>query len=149
MIPDGLTILPCLPALSFFRAAIQLQLTRDHCLREIAFADEIRHHADLANRFRIKQKQCIPQTRFLLPEGARDGSENFSASNFDSVRERRRTRIWIYGRAVGDDEESVVVGSHGRNVQQPALSASRMGPPQLSADVAAGEFNTELDRLET
>jgi hypothetical protein len=47
------------------------------------------------------------------------------------VRQRRRTRIRIQRRAMRDDEQRAVVGSHRRDLQQPALSASRMGPTRI------------------
>ena len=44
-----------------------------------------------------------------------------------SMGQLRRARIRIHGRAVSDDEKRAAIGFHRRNVQQPALSASRMG----------------------
>src|SRR6266511_3447773 len=95
MIPDWLTVFPCLPALSFCRAAIQLQLAGDHSLSEVSFAD----------RFGIEQEKRIAQTRFLFPEGASDLCKNFPTPDFRGMRQRRRARIRIHGRAVGDNEK--------------------------------------------
>src|SRR6266511_1495435 len=128
MIPDWLTVFPCLPALSFCRAAIQLQLAGDHSLSEVSFAD----------RFGIEQEKRIAQTRFLFPEGASDLCKNFPTPDFRGMRQRRRARIRIHGRAVGDNQKRNVVGSHGLNVQQPALGASRMGPTRLEGGCSGG-----------
>src|SRR2546421_2349295 len=105
MISNWLTVSPCLPARSSCREAIQLQLSRNHRLSEIACADEIWDHANLRDRLRIKQKQCIPQARLLLPERAFHICKNLPTPNLCGVRQRRRAGILIHGRAVGNDEK--------------------------------------------
>ena len=75
---------------------------------EITFADEIRHHVNLANRSRIEQKNCVAQTRFLFPEGAANLGKNFSTPNLRRMRERRRARIRIHRRAMTNNEKCAV-----------------------------------------
>jgi hypothetical protein len=105
MISNRLTISPDLSIRSFRDPPIQLKLARDHRLREIAFADEIRHHVNFANRLGIEQKQRVAQARFLLPERALRIRKNFAAPNLCRMRQRRRARIRVYSRAVRDDQQ--------------------------------------------
>src|SRR6266481_692685 len=131
MISDRLTISPDLSIRSFCGSPAQLKLARNHRLREITFADEIRHHVNFANRFGIEQKQRITQARFLFPERALHLSKNLPTPNLRRMLQRRRARIRVHGRAVRNNQErAVFIGTHANseNLQQPALSASRMGP---------------------
>src|SRR5207244_12825667 len=75
-----------------------------------------------------KQNNLVAQTPFLLPERAADICKNLSTPNLRRMRQRRRARVRIHGRAVSSNEKRGLVESHRRKVQQPALSASRMGP---------------------
>src|SRR4029453_16464043 len=105
MISDRLAVFPNLAVRSFCDSAIQLEFSRNHCLREITLADEIWHHADFANRFGVEQEQRIPQTRFFFPKGALHIDKNFPTPNLRRMLQRRRTRIRVHGRAVSDDEK--------------------------------------------
>src|SRR4029077_10809430 len=131
MISNRLTISPDLSIRSFCDLTVQLKLTRDHSLGEVAFADEIRHHADFANRFGFKKEKSVAQTWFLFPEGALHICKNLPTPNLGGMRQRRRARVRVHRRAVSDDQKRAEVGSHGRNVQQPAPGASRMGPIRI------------------
>src|SRR5713101_3216422 len=106
MISDWFAIFPDLAARPFCYAAIQLQLARNHRLREITFADEIGHNVNLANFLRIKRKERVAQAWLLFPKGAFNIDKNFSAPNFRRVRKRRHARIRIHRRTMTDDEES-------------------------------------------
>ena len=106
MISNRLTVLPRLPVRSFCCGAIQLQLARDYRLSEVAFADEIWHDADFTDRFRIEQKLCIAQARFLFPKRTFDICKDFATPNLRGVRQCRRTRVRVHRRAVCDDEKS-------------------------------------------
>ena len=50
VIADRFAILPDLSIAAFRNCSIQFQLTRDHRLREISFADEIRYHQHFFDR---------------------------------------------------------------------------------------------------
>src|SRR4030095_12134429 len=117
MIANRLAILPCLPVRSFCCGAIQLKLARDYCLSEVAFADEIWDNINFVYRFGFKKEKRVAQARLLFPEGTFDISKNFPTPNLRSVRQRRRTRVWIHGGTVRNDEKCAVLGSHRRNVQ--------------------------------
>src|SRR5262249_858648 len=124
MIPNRFTISPDLSIRSLRDPPIQLKLPRNHRLREIPFADEIRHHVNFTNRFWIEQKQWVSQARLLFPKGALHIRKNFAAPNLRRMRQRRCARIRVHGRAVRNNQKAAVVGSHGTNLQQPAVSAS-------------------------
>ena len=105
MISDRFAIFPDLTARPFRRPAIQLKLARDHCLREVTFANKIRDYVHLADCFRIEQKNCIAQTRLLFPKGTLNICKNFSTPNLGRMRQRRRARVRIHRRAVSYDEK--------------------------------------------
>ena|SRR5438105_4056289 len=128
MIPDWLTIIPDLPIRSFRHLTVQPQFAWNHCLGEITLADEIWDDVNVFDRARTKQKDRVAQTRLFFPKCAGHIAKNVSSPDLSRMRQRRRARIRIHGRAMTDDQKSAVVGSHRGNVQQPALSASRMGP---------------------
>src|SRR5712692_11266095 len=98
MISDWFAIFPDLAARPFCYAAIQLQLARNHRLREITFADEIWHNVNLANFLRIKEKESVTQAWLLFPKGAFNIDKNFSTPNLRRVRQRRRARVRVYRR---------------------------------------------------
>src|SRR6266481_3631857 len=128
MIPDWLTIIPDLAIFAFRHLTVQPQFAWNHCLGEITLADEIWDDVNVFDRAWIKQKDRVAQTRLFFPKRARHISKNISTPNLGRVRQRRRARIGLHGRSMTDNEERAIVPSHRRNVQQPALSASRMGP---------------------
>ena len=70
MISDRLTISPELSIRSFRDPPIQPKFARNHCLREVTLADEIRDHVNFANRFGIENKQRVAQARLLFPKRA-------------------------------------------------------------------------------
>src|ERR1700719_471740 len=105
MIPDWLAIFPNLTVWALCGSTVQLQLAWNHRLREITFADEVWHDVNFPNRFWIEQKNCVAETRFLFPKRALNIDKNFPAPDFGRVRQRRRARIRIHGRAVSDDQQ--------------------------------------------
>jgi hypothetical protein len=131
MISNRLTISPELSIRSFRNAAVQLKLPRDDGLREIAFADEIRHHVNFTNRFGIEQKQRVAQAGFFFPEAALHVRKNLASSDLGCMRQRRRARIRVDSRAVRNNQKPAVIGSHGRNLQQLAVSASPTATDEL------------------
>src|SRR6266571_9051539 len=98
MISDRIAVSPHLTVGTPCDSAIQIKLARNHRLREIPFADKIRHYVNVANGFWIEQKDRIAQARFLLPERALDICKNFPPPNLRRMRQRRRTRIRVQGR---------------------------------------------------
>src|SRR5437667_7326698 len=130
MIPDWLTRIPDLPIRALCDLAIQLKLAWNYRLGEITFADEIWDNVYVFDCIRIKEKNRVAQARLLFPESAFHIEKNFPKPDFRPMRQRRSARIRIDGRSMADNQERAVVGSHRGNVQQPALSASRMGPIQ-------------------
>src|SRR5262245_7877032 len=135
MIANWVAIFPNLAIRALCRGAIQLQFTRDHSLSEVAFTNEIRHDADFADRFRVKRKKRVAQTRFLFPESALHLRKNSAAANLCRMLQCRRARIRVHRRAVSDNEKrSLVFLSHPAkttsNAQQSTSNA------QFQADVA-------------
>src|SRR5205814_4055671 len=131
VIPNRLAIFPDLATRSLCNAPIQLELTRDHRLSEVAFADEIRHDVDFADRFRVKQEKRVAQTRFLFPECAADLSKDFAPPNLRSVCQRRRTGIRVHSRAVRDDKKGSFICHPAKqrstpNAQRPTLNFCQM-----------------------
>src|SRR6266487_2357128 len=124
MISNRVAIVPELGIETPCGSAIQRKFAWDHSVSEVAFADEIWHHADFADRFRIKQEKCVTQTRLLFPKRTFDFRKNSPAANLCGVCKRGRARVRIYGRAVSDDEKrSFIFGRHLRkNVQRPTLN---------------------------
>ena len=108
VISNRLRIFPDLAVGSFCDPSVQIKLARNHRLREITFADKIRHHANFANQFWIEQEDRIAQARFFFPERALDTRKNFPAPDLRRMRQGRRARIGIHGRAVSDDEQGSV-----------------------------------------
>src|SRR5438552_6210210 len=103
MIADWLAIIPGLPIAPLCRLPIQLKLARNHRLSEIAFADEIRNNVNVLDRLRIKKKERVAQARLLLPKRALHVTKNISPPDLRRVRQRRRARIRIHGRAMPDN----------------------------------------------
>src|SRR5438876_2463788 len=118
MIPDWLTIIPDLPIRALCDLAIQLKLARNYRLGEITLADEIWDNVNVFDCIRIKEKNRVAQTRFLFPKGAFNIDKNFSAPNFGRVRQSRRARIRIHGRAVTNDQKRAI-RSHRRKRSTP------------------------------
>jgi len=106
VISNRLAIFPHLAIRSFRDPPVQLKLARNYCLREVAFTDKIRHHADFTDRFPIKQKERIAQARFLFPERAPHVCKNLPAPNLRRIRQRRSARVGVHRRAMADDEKS-------------------------------------------
>ena len=96
MIPNRLAVIPNLPIRAFRSFAVQLELARNHRLREITFADKIRHDVNVFDRRRIKKKNRVAQTRFFLPKCALHLAEKISPPDFRGMRQRRRARIRIH-----------------------------------------------------
>jgi hypothetical protein len=103
VIPNRLTISPGLSIRSFRDPPIQLKLARNDRLREIPFANEIRHHINFLNRFGIEEKQRVAQAGLLFPKRSLHLRKNLPAPNLRCMRQRRRTRIWVHSRAVRDN----------------------------------------------
>lgn len=59
--------------------AIKSKLARDHILREIAFADEVRHYIDLIG---IDHVEGLAQGGFFFPKAAMHFGENSAAADF-------------------------------------------------------------------
>src|SRR5215467_8300142 len=125
MISNRLTILPDLSIRSFRDLPIQLKLARNHRLREIAFTNEIRHHANFTNRFGMKQKQRVAQARFLLPKRALNVRKNVPTPNLRHMRPCRCARIRIYSRAVGNDEKRSFLFRRHAAKERPTPNAQR------------------------
>lgn len=85
--------------------AIKPKLSRDHILREIAFADEVRHNIDLVG---INHVKGFAQGRFFFPKAAMHLGENPAAADLIGVIEVGRGRIGILRRAMADDEQGAV-----------------------------------------
>ena len=126
MVPDRLAIVPGLAIRAFCNSPVQLQFTWNDDLRKITLADEIRDDADVFDCVRIKQKDRVAQTRLFFPKRTLHIGKNISTPDLSRVRQRRRARVRIHRRAMADNEKAVI-GYHKSKVQQPALSASRMG----------------------
>src|SRR6266446_7862377 len=126
MVADRLAIMPGLSIRALCDLAIQLELARNHRLREVAFANEVRDDGNVFDRVRIKEKDRVAQAGFFFPKRALHLAKNVSSPDFRCMRQRRRARVRIHRRAMADNEKAVI-GYHKSKVQQPALSASRMG----------------------
>jgi hypothetical protein len=113
MTSDRFAVFPDLTSRAVRDSPVQFQLAWDHRFSEITLADKIRHHENVADRFRIEDRQCIAQTRFFFPKRAFHYRENISPPNLSCMRQGRRTRIGIHRRAVSDDQEpSAFIATH-------------------------------------
>src|SRR3954447_3715081 len=83
----------------------QLQLTRNNCLGEISFANEVGDDRDFGNFVRIEQKQSVPQARFFLPESAMDIPEHLATANFSRMHPSGLAGVGVDGGTVTDDEQ--------------------------------------------
>src|SRR2546428_9848894 len=124
MVSDWLAIFPNLPICARSDAPTQLKLPWNHRLGEVTFADEIRHHVNLPNPFRIKQEERVAQTRFLFPECALHLNKKVSAPNLRRMRQRRRARIRVHRRPMANDEERRV-RFHNRQFQRSTSNVQR------------------------
>src|SRR5438876_9220184 len=118
MFPDWLAIIPDLPIRALCDLAIQLKLARNYRLGEITFADEVRDDVNVFDCVGIKKKDRVAQARFLFPKCALHITKNISSPDLGRVRQRRRARIRIHGRAMTDDEKRAI-RSHRRKRSTP------------------------------
>src|SRR5438477_8766873 len=102
MVPDRLAIIPDLSTRSLGNLAVQLKLPRNHGLREITLANEVRDDVNGFDCVRIEKKDRVAQARFLFPKCALHITENVSSPDLSRMRQRRRARIRIHGRAMTD-----------------------------------------------
>src|SRR5205807_1113959 len=103
MIPDRLTVVPNLPTGATGNSSLQLELTRNHRLREITLADEVRDDINVFDRAWIKQKDRVAEARFLFPKCALHIGKNASSPDFGRMRQGRRARIRIRRRTMADN----------------------------------------------
>src|SRR5205823_5836431 len=106
-------------------AAIQLQFPRNNGFREVAFADEVWHHVDVANLRFIEEEKCVPQTCFLFPKAARDLAKNAFVGNRPCLSKAGPARIGVHRRSVPDNQESGI--SAGRTHRQSVKHALPIG----------------------
>src|SRR5512133_107227 len=77
IVADRFAIDPSLAICAGRKRSLQFQLSWDHRLGEIAFADKIRDHEDLANCSIREKKSRVAQTWFFLPKSAADIGKDF------------------------------------------------------------------------
>ena len=82
IVADRFAIDPSLAICAGRNRPLQFQLSRDHRLGEIAFADKIRDHENLANCSIREKKSRVAQTRFFFPKSAAHIGEDISLLNF-------------------------------------------------------------------
>src|SRR5260370_18686327 len=102
MVADRLGIMPGLSIRALCDLAIQLELARNHRLREVAFANEVRDDGNVFDRVRIKEKDRVAQAGFFFPKRALHIIKNVSSPYSAPMRQRRRARIRIHLRSSTD-----------------------------------------------
>src|SRR5438045_5653659 len=105
MIAHRFAIVPGLTIRAPGDLPVQLKFPRDDGLGKITFTDEVGHHADLTDRFRIEQEPRITQTWLFLPKRALNFREKFPSADFNGMAQCRRARVRVDRRAMAHDEE--------------------------------------------
>src|SRR5207247_10984382 len=109
MVPDRLAIIPDLATRALGNLALQLQFPRNHRLREIAFADEIRNDVNVLDRVWIKKKDRVAQARLFFPECALHVGKNISPPDLGRMSQRRRAPIRLHRRAMPDNSKYTIL----------------------------------------